>query len=155
VYSGRRLPVARAPVRNADFITDHAGTVRLAAGFGTDNVAKLYYRAGQDADQDAEWQLINDSGVTQLGEWPIGFSADDKTAYLLAEQPDGPNAIVAFDIATGERKPVLRDKHADPHRMIYRNGTAMPIGAVFMDGKPRSAFLDGAQPASPRLPLNA
>lgn len=31
-------------------------------------------------------------------------------------------------------------------RVIYRNGTAVPIGAFFMDGKPRTAFLDGSVP---------
>ena len=142
VYTGRRVPVARAPVRNAEFITDHAGVVRFADGLGTDYVRKLYYRASEGA----PWQLINDEAVTKYHESPIGFSEDDRTAYLIAERAQGPNAIVAYDTDTGMRKEVLRDDDTDPGRVIYRNGTAVPVGVFFMDGKPRTAFFDATTP---------
>ena len=142
VYSGRRAQLARAPVRNADFFTDNRGVVRFAHGAGTDNVRKLYYRAGDGA----EWQLLNDELADKHDEWPIGFSSDDKTVYLEVEQAQGPNAIVAYDVATGARKQVLRDDDTDPGRIIYRNGTSTPVGAFFMDGKPRTAFFDNAAP---------
>lgn len=137
-YSGRRQSVARAPVRNASFFTDNAGVVRFASGFGTDNQTKLYYRKGNGAD----WELIADEGVTRLSEWPVGFSADNQTAYLQVEQEQGPDAIVAWDVTTTVRKEVLRDDDSDPDRIIYRNGTRIPVGAFFMDGKPRTAFFD-------------
>lgn len=142
VYSGRRYPIARAPVRNADFITDHHGVVRFATGFGTDRAHKLYYRSGDGA----EWQLISDESVTGLWERPIGFSADNTTAYLQAEQERGPDAIIALDIASLARTQVLRDEDNDPYRIIYRNGTNIPVGAFFMDGKPRTMFFDAASP---------
>lgn len=137
-YTGRRHPVARAPVRNADFTTDNSGVVRFASGFGTDNIRKLYYRKGEGA----EWELVSDEAVTHRHESPIGFSADDQTAYLQSEQPDGPDAIIAFDVASGTRKQVLRDDNSDPERIIYHNGTQVPVGAFFMDPKPRTAFFD-------------
>lgn len=139
VYSGRRVQLARAPVRNADFITDNRGVVRFATGFGTDNVRKLYYREGDGK----EWQLVSDEAATGRRERPIGFSADDRTAYLEVEQAEGPNAVVAFDVATRERTELLRDDDVDPLRYIYRNGTSIPIGAFFMDGRPRTEFFDG------------
>lgn len=142
VYSGRRHAVARAPVRNADFMTDHDGLVRFASGFGTDMARKLYYRSGDGA----QWQLISDESVTGLRERPIGFSADNSIAYLQAEQGSGPDAIVALDVATLSRTQVLRDDDKDPHRIIYRNGTSIPVGAFFMDGKPRTEFFDAASP---------
>ena len=77
---------------------------------------------------------------------PIGFSADNKIAYLQVEQPKGPDAIVALDLATKKRTEVLRDDDADPGRIIYRNGTRIPVGAYFMDGKPRTAFFDANAP---------
>lgn len=137
-YTGRRHQVARAPVRNADFTTDNSGIVRFASGFGADNIRKLYYRKGEGA----EWELISDEAVTHRHEFPIGFSADNQVAYLQAEQPEGPDAIVAFDIAKGTRTQVLRDDDSDPSRIIYRNGSQIPVGAFFMDGKPRTAFFD-------------
>lgn len=137
-YTGRRQRVASSPVRNARFQTDNAGVVRFASGVGTDNIRKLYYRKGEGA----EWELISDEAITKLHEMPIGFSADDKTAYLQVELPEGPDAIVALDLASMARKEVLRDDDTDPYRIIHRNGTRIPVGAFFMDGKPRTAFFD-------------
>lgn len=142
VHSGRRVPVARAPVRNADFATDNAGVVRFAVGSGTDNRSRLYYREGDGA----EWQLVNDESVSGFRQIPIGFSEDGRTAYLEAEQASGPNAILAFDIATRTSKQVLRDAVADPGRYIYRNGTGLPIGTVFANGVPRTAFMEPNAP---------
>jgi len=150
VYSGRRTQVARAPVRRADFVTDNTGTVRFAAGAGSDNVRKLYYRSGDGA----EWTLLNDESVTGESEYPIGFSEDNRTAYLLAEQRKGPDAVVAYDVASGTRKTVLRDESVDPAAIIYRDGAIgvdadtsagrVPVGVLLMDGKPRTAFFDPA-----------
>ena len=53
IYTGRRTPVARAPVRNADFVADNKGIVRFARGFGIDNVDKLYYRDGEGSGMEA------------------------------------------------------------------------------------------------------
>jgi dipeptidyl aminopeptidase/acylaminoacyl peptidase len=139
VYTGQRQVVTRAPVRNANFVTDNKGVVRFAQGSNTDNTSKLYYRAGENS----EWSLINDEAGTQRVESPIGFSADDRVAYLLAEQATGPDAVVAYDIASGKRTEVLRDKEMDPN-ILYKPGTSIPVGASFDDGKPRLKFFDEA-----------
>ncbi|HEV8695367.1 MAG TPA: prolyl oligopeptidase family serine peptidase, partial [Lysobacter sp.] len=142
VYSGRRTRIASAPVRNADFFTDNQGVVRFANGADADNVRKLFYRKGEGA----EWQLLSHEGIDGHREWPLGFSADNQTAYLEVEQAEGPNAIIAFDVATQTRKELLRDKVADPGKVIYRNGTKTPLGVFFMDRKPRTVFFDTATP---------
>lgn len=51
--SGRRTTAARAPVQRADFMTDNRGVVRFVRGAGSDNVNKLYYRAGEGAEWSA------------------------------------------------------------------------------------------------------
>lgn len=142
VYTGRRVQIARAPVRRASFVTDNAGVLRFASGAGSDNASKLYYRTGETA----EWELINNEAVTGNDETPIGFSVDNRTAYLQVEHESGPDSIVAFDIATKSRKQLLRDDNVDPADVIYRNGTRVPVGAVFMDGKRRVEFFDNASP---------
>jgi dipeptidyl aminopeptidase/acylaminoacyl peptidase len=138
VYTGRRAPVARAPVRNASFITDSQGVVRFAVGAGLDNKQQLHYREGEGK----PWQLLHDQAVDDLAQTPIGFSADDRTAYLEVEQARGPNAIIAFDIATQARTTVLVDDIADPARILRTSGNASPVGALLLDGKPRTAFFD-------------
>jgi dipeptidyl aminopeptidase/acylaminoacyl peptidase len=139
VYSGRRTTVAKVPVAQADFHTDHHGVVRLAEGRGADNLSKLYYRASQDA----EWQLINDEAKTRRYESPIGFSADDGTAYLRASQAQGPDAVVALDVATLSRRDALRDPLSDPARVIP--GLAAPhapVGIGYDGDTARNAFFD-------------
>ena len=137
VYTGVRHVVTRAPVRNAGFVTDNRGVVRFAAGSDTDNVSKLYYRA----DDKADWTLLNDEAATHRVETPIGFSADDRIAYLYAEQAAGPDALIAYDIASGKRSEALRDAEMDPD-VLYKPGTSIPVGAMFNDGKPHMKFLD-------------
>lgn len=144
VYSGRRIPVVRVPVRRARFVTDNNGVVRFAIGADTDNSVKLYYRAGDGSD----WKLVNDEAASSRIETALGFSADNRIAYLQVEQPKGPDAIVAMDVASGTRKDVLRDDDTDPYSIVYQPGTGVPVGARFMDGKPRTEFFDKANPTA-------
>lgn len=152
VYTGRRIAVTQAPIRNAEFVTDNQGNVRFALGKNTDNAYKLYYRSTSG---DA-WKLLNDSGVTGRVERALGFSADNQTAYLQIEHDQGPDSIVALDVASGARKQLVRDDDTDPSTIIYKNGTSLgepaellytggfgiPVGAMLMDGKPRTVFFD-------------
>lgn len=140
VYSGRRTVLARAPIRRASFMTDNAGEVRMAYGAENDNINKLYYREGPGA----EWRLINDEAVSGRAETPIGFSADNRTAYLEIENVTGTNSIVEWDPATDARKEVMRDPVADPLRIIYKRGTNVPVGAMVMDGRQKTTFFDTA-----------
>ena len=138
VYNGQRQVVARAPVRNASFRTDNQGEVRFAVGSDTDNISKLYYRESNES----EWKLVNDEGATGIIEQPIGFSTDNRTAYLLSEQASGPDVVVAYDVATGKRTTALADPTMSPHDILYRPGTKVPVGALYVDGKPRMGFFD-------------
>jgi dipeptidyl aminopeptidase/acylaminoacyl peptidase len=142
VYTGRLTVVAKTPVQDARFQTDNKGVIRFVNGSSSDNVSRLYYRTGDGA----EWEMLSYESDTKGAEYPVGFSADDKTAYLLVEQADGPDALVAMDVETRKRTEVLRDDDVDPNGVIYRNGTRTPVGLYFMDGKPRTAFLDDKSP---------
>ena len=139
VYTGRRVQVARAPVKNATFTTDHDGVVRFASGFGQDSTNKLYYRVADGA----QWQLLNDEATSHHIEYALGFSADNRTAYLQVDQAQGPDALVAYEVASGVRKELLRDATMDPQAMILSDGTPSVLaGAVYHDGKPRTRFFD-------------
>lgn len=142
VYTGRRNEVARVPVRRATFTTDNQGVVRFARGSDIDNVSKLYYRA----DEKSEWMVLNHEAVSGHVEVALGFSADDKTAFLQVEQTKGPDTIIAMDVTSGTRKQVLSDDDTDPSLIIRATGSSEPVGAFFMDGKPRTGFFDGASP---------
>lgn len=139
VFTGRRVPVARAPVRRAEFITDNASVVRFAHGAGGDNVTKLYHRMGEGT----EWTLVNDEAVTRRVESPLGFARDNRTAYLQVQQPEGPDVIVAYDTATGERKEVFHNANVSPTATISEFGPkGVPVGVFLADGKWSTAFFD-------------
>ncbi|WP_206861359.1 alpha/beta hydrolase family protein [Lysobacter changpingensis] len=140
-FTGRMQRVAIAPMRNARFATDNQGVVRFTWGSNSDNIRHLYYRTGDGA----AWDLVTIE-KDGLFEVPVGFSADNQTVYLQVEQPSGPDAIVAMDLATRKRTQVLRDDRADPWRIIYRNNTRVPIGAYFSDGRLHSDFFEREAP---------
>lgn len=142
VYTGRRTQVARSPVRNSSFVADNRGVVRFAIGKGVDYRTKVFYRP----DDKSEWQLMSGEGSDGLRELPLGFSADDSVVYLRVEQASGPDTIMSWDVASGERKPLLRDDNVDPYSVIYRNASKIPLGITFMDGKPRTEFFDAQAP---------
>jgi dipeptidyl aminopeptidase/acylaminoacyl peptidase len=143
VVSGRRTTLARAPVRRASFVTDNGGEVRLAYGADADNVSKLYYRDAAGSD----WRLVNDQNASKRIEVPLGFSADNRLAYLQVRGgDDGTDRIVAWDPASNARTTVLHHAGADPLSIIHRNGTSIPVGAQVMDGRHRTLFFDDASP---------
>lgn len=143
VRSGRRTTLARAPVRRASFVTDNGGEVRFAYGANVDNVSRLYYRDATGA----EWRLVNDQNASRKIEIPLGFSQDNRLAYLQVRGEDaGTDRIVAWDPATNVRTTVLHDAGADPLSIIHRNGTSIPVGAQVMDGRHRNLFFDDASP---------
>jgi hypothetical protein len=135
VYTGRRMPITQAPVRNAYFITDNVGNVRFASGTDIDLSDRLYYRAPESK----EWKLFNDNRMTGFAQQPLGFSPDDKIVYLQVEQAQGPDAIYAWDIAADKKTEVFRDDNADP-TPIYVEGQL--YGVQVMDGLPRTHFFD-------------
>lgn len=146
IYTRRRTRVASAPVRRASFVADAAGRVRFALGSDADNAGKLYYR-----DDDATpWRLVNDEGASHHLEYPLGFSADGKLAYLRVEQARGPDEIASWDPETGKYTPLLRDPQVDPYRTLLDLDGRTPIGASFMSDRVRNRFFDEAAP-TPRL----
>lgn len=140
VFTGTRKPVARAPARGASFLVDHAGQVRFAEGLNRDFDSVLYYRK----DDKSEWQLINDETASGTVISALGFSADNATAYLQAEETQGPDSIRAFDVATQTMKQVVRDELHDPAGLVRAVGKRYPIGVTFLGGKPRFEYFDPA-----------
>jgi len=143
VYTGRRSTVVRAPIRNASFVTDRSGNVRFASGMDIDRSTRLYYR---DADG-GDWRLLNDSKVSGVDRWPLGFSADDATAYLGTEHQEGPDAILAYDIASGETREVFRDAAMDPSGVLYDKDD-VPFGVRTYGGKPKTHVFDPGSAAA-------
>ncbi len=135
VYTGHRVTISQAPIRNAQYVTDNAGNARFAYGKDIDLSTRVYYREIDGK----EWRLINDDRTSGAWQFPLGFSADDRLAFFQVEQSDGPDAIVTWDPVTGERKEIFRDDDADPYA-LYLAG--LPVGVEVMEGLPRKVYFD-------------
>ena len=147
VYTGRRVPVARVELPGANFGIDNAGVVRFALASRSDNLSKLLHRTGPNA----EWAVVNDEATSKRSEGVLGFAPDNRTAYLLVEQASGPDAVVAYDTVSGERKELLRDESVDPFGVIPSlSPPYSPVGVLFAGGRLHSRFFD---PASPEAKL--
>jgi dipeptidyl aminopeptidase/acylaminoacyl peptidase len=145
VYTGRRTPVARSPVRNSDYVTDSKGVVRFAVGHDLDNNNRLFHRDANASDwtRTSDWTLVNDEHASHHVEIPLGFAADGRTAYLQVEQAAGPDAIVALDTASGARRTLVQDAVSDPISVIWSMGhPSVPVGVFLGGGTPRSVFFD-------------
>lgn len=143
VYSGRRVPVARIEMPRASFAADNAGVIRFASASRSDNRSKLFHRTGPNA----EWTLVNDEAASKHAEGVLGFAADNRTAFLEVQQASGPDAIVAYDTVTGERRQVMRDDVVDPAGAIDAMTPAYPmVGARFVGGRVQNRFFDAASP---------
>jgi dipeptidyl aminopeptidase/acylaminoacyl peptidase len=140
VRSGQRNEQTRVLVPFAAVLADHQGQARFGSGERSDGYHRLFYRPGPDA----AWQQLNDESTSGRREYALGFSADDKTAYLEVDQPTGPSAIVALDIASGTRTEVVRDARVDPDSLLRALDNTTPVAVRFYDPKPRLHFLEGA-----------
>lgn len=119
--------------------TDRSGKIRFVHGHVTNmTTARLYLRDKEDT----KWTLINDEKITGLDMVFAGFSADEKTAYLIGEEKSGPDSIYAFDMATHQKKLLIRDDNVDPSMLLASPVDYGVYAAVFNDGLPRVEFID-------------
>jgi dipeptidyl aminopeptidase/acylaminoacyl peptidase len=136
--NGRTTPVANAPLRRARFVADAQGRVRFAEGSDNENFSHLLYRD----DDKSEWQTLNNEKSSGHVEWALGMSADGKAAYLLAQQPSGPDIIVALDPVSGERHTLLADPSVDPEAIMFSADGSVPVGAFYLSDRRRAKFFD-------------
>jgi dipeptidyl aminopeptidase/acylaminoacyl peptidase len=131
------------PTHDGWVYPDNAGFGRIDIGtLGNERRSRVYARIGPHGDNRDEWTLINDGNATGVEAGMLGFSADNRTAYLEFEELEGPNAVYALDMATGKRTRVHRDTRVDPFTVLSSPVTGAPIGLVHLDGKPTLHVLD-------------
>lgn len=149
VRTGRRVQVARSPIQHASFGVDHVGELRFIWGLEGGAHSVLRYRD----DKDADWQVINDESRTRRVERPVGFSPDNRIAYLHADDAQGTDRIIAFDTETGERRSLLQHEMVDPDRILYSlSQRGVPVGAQYMGRTIEQRFFN---PESPEARLYA
>jgi len=75
---GTKARVALAPMREAEFVADHAGKIRFAVGDDVLQKRKVYYRANDEA----EWELVFDEAAGGKRVWPLMFNRAGDAVYF-------------------------------------------------------------------------
>jgi len=137
---GRREPLVDAPVANADFMADRAGTIRFSWAWDHEDRQQVFLlRNGQ-------WHQINDENVSGVEVVPLGTSYDRRYGYLRSERTDAPDVIERIDLETAERVVVASDAQGDPESLVWSFDGHEPIGAVYGGRQPSVRFFDDRHP---------
>lgn len=127
VRTGRTRVLTRAPVRNGNFVVDHAGEVRLALGAARFGESKAFQRV------DGEWRPWPEAHSGGRTFTPLTFSSDNQQLYARVSHAEGPDSVVRIDLADGTETTIYRGS-ADPE---WQMATAVPT----FDGKDLAAIV--------------
>ena len=139
VRDGNKMRVTGAPIREASFLADHHGHVRFAMGDDLDGKRVIYIHPAEGGD----WELLSQASNDR--DWPIAFSADDKTAWFTC--PGSPGfGVCKFDPDTRKMTHAWSNPHVqatDPAQGLAYDSV---IGVEFTDGRPAVAVFDNQAP---------
>lgn len=118
-----------SPLTGEQLYPDNAGEVRLATGYIAHELKpRLYLRA------DGEWEPINIEGASGQAMYVAGFSADNRTAYLMVEEAKGTDGFYALDLGTRERTLLFRDDRVDAYGVLRSPIDGGVIAVRYFDG---------------------
>lgn len=137
----------KLPLESGGYITDNAGTLRLATGVPGRDILSSQYRR----EPDGKWTRINHGQATGFEWYFQGFSADNGTAYFIKEEAKGPDGFYAYDMATGKHRLVTRHPRVDVGRVLLSPIDGGVIAVEYFDGKPRLELVVPEDPYAKQL----
>lgn len=140
--SGSKQLVATSPLRDADFLADHAGRIRFAFTRDNDQRYKVFYRDAQGGD----WQSIYDGN--QGGEMliPLMFDRTNDSVYMNCAGANGVGGICRWDVKTRKSETLWSAKESSRASLIptFDGQDAFAIRTYM--GRPAAVLLDKAAP---------
>ena len=94
VDTGKNRVVATAPLADVQFLTDHKGQVRFAAGLDVQQKEKVYYRESDGA----QWELVLDEAVSGDQVWPVMFNRAGNGAYFKCGGSHNRGGLCLWDV---------------------------------------------------------
>ena len=122
---------ARNPFLRGIFHTDNAGDFRLATGYWNNELTPRLYLKKSSRD----WHHVNIQARTGEGISVLGFSADNRLAYLAVERDTESMRIESLDTQTYERKSVVGAQRVDPYQVLRSPVDGGVVAARFLDGR--------------------
>jgi dipeptidyl aminopeptidase/acylaminoacyl peptidase len=128
VFTTQRSRVAAGPGRNCSYRADNAGVVRTCLSLEEDLSRSLFYRA----DRDSPWQTVGRFTDSTGYIFPVGFTADNKTLYVISNYGRDTRALFEFDPATAtQRKMLYEAPGVDIAEPVYATDGRRLIGVTY------------------------
>lgn len=139
VRNGNKVRLTGAPMREASFLADHHGNVRFAMSDDLQGNRVIYMRPASGGD----WQKLEKASSDR--DWPIAFSADDKTVWFNC--PGAPGfGVCKFDPATQQMTNVWSNPRVQATDLAQGLARDSVIGVEFSDGRPAVSVFDNSAP---------
>lgn len=135
VYTGRVTTVATAPVEQGSFLVDHERVPRFVSGSMNDGRNVTYRRDG-DA-----WKLVHESPRNGSTYFPLGFSGDDKHAYMAKGVEGKPESVVLLDMDSRQEKQLSNNGTVSPSAYLWSVDRKTLLGVWYEDGIPYWDFI--------------
>src|SRR5690606_5416007 len=136
VYNGRISRVASSPLDYGSFLVDHAGNVRYSFGSMSDGSDATYRRDGDT------WSLVEQGAPFQgLSFRPVGFSADDKQAFVFKSPEGGAASLWRVDPVTGAGSEVSNNRTVSPTDLLWSSDHRTLLAVRYDDGIPYWDFI--------------
>ncbi len=143
VRDGRKVKVATAPVRQAEYLADHQGHVRFASSDDLEGNRKIYMRPVDGGD----WQLLGEASADR--DWPIAFSADDTAVWFTCRTANA-FGVCRFDPATQKMTPAWSNPNVEGD-LAQGLAEDSVMGVRFEDGRPALSVFDSNSPDAKAL----
>ena len=145
--NGHTELLAKAPLRNAEFLADNEGNVRVSWGVGTDWKQKVYYRA----DAAAEWKLVFDRNRDKQPVLPRRFDRDGKNVYVECDGANGVGGICRWDLATHQLNTLWSGRESGPMQLVPTTDRKDVFAVTWMPGRAALDVLDKKAPEAKML----
>ena len=115
IYTGREQNLARSPIKRAGLTLDGDGELRFAYGVDLDDDEsfKAFVREGKD------WRLIKQAKKNEGSFVPVGFSSDNKTAYILDNIETDTQALYSYEMSSGDTQLMYRHPFVDVDQITF------------------------------------
>lgn len=136
LYKGKRYRVAKSPIKNAQFLTDHEGQLRFVTGTKDYINQTLFYR------QKGKWVDTKQFNFGLKDLKPIAFGDNENQVYVLGRETGQTRGIYLLNVKTGDKQKISQDSTVDPTNVWINNTNKKLYAVEYENGYPEYEFVD-------------
>ena len=136
--TGVKQLVATSPLRDADFLADHAGRIRFAFARDNDQNYKVFYRDAENGD----WQSIYDEGKGGEAMIPLMFNRTNDGVYMNCSGANGVGGICRWNVKTRKSETLWSAQASSNVSLIETFDRQDAFAIRTQIGRPAAVLLD-------------